>query len=581
MQRIMFPGERWGIRFEVPKLQGTLLCIKSDEKPVLEIHAEDGKLTCVFTTNVQDNPIFSNKPQLNFTLEATCKPSIISLEWHGFSTRLYCDGELVDEEWPIGVLSSGEWEIQQAGNQALEFYIPEDCMGGKETSFAGAVQYFDCFGSNTGVGDCMPFARDGRYCLYYLFDRRAHKSKAGLGAHQWAQISSSDLKKWTMHPMAIPVTEQWEGSICTGSLIEKDGVIFAFYAVRMSDGSPARMTWATSVDGIHFEKSRKYFALTEPYEPVSARDPMVFFGADGRYHMLVTTSLPAEGRYGGCLAHLVSDDLMEWEQLPPFIVPGYGDQPECADYFEWNGWYYLVFANIATARYRMSREPFGPWEKPKYDVLDTVENQVAKTAAYGDRRLVTGFLARYPRSYAGNAITHELVQRSDGTLGVCFVPEILPEFGEPLEIGDIRLVNKEGRSETELRESICGFRLKAKLSLEGCATIGGVTLTVGESEHRLDFDRANKMVSVMRPCHPDRFHMGDPRLQLMQIDMDGYVEFDMIVYEDILDIVFADGKAMVARLNDSIAEGCKVATYVQSGALKLENIALESMILEK
>lgn len=52
-----------------------------------------------------------------------------------------------------------------------------------------------------------------------------------------------------MHPMAIPITEQWEGSICTGSLIEANEKVYAFYAVRMTDGSAARLTWASSEEG--------------------------------------------------------------------------------------------------------------------------------------------------------------------------------------------------------------------------------------------------------------------------------------------------------------------------------------------
>ena len=572
--RIPFPGERWAIRLDLAKLQEKPLKISSEGVSVMLLRLEEGKLVCNFTANIKDNPAFPGKTQLEYRLEATILPSNVTVEWLGYSIRLYADGKLADEEWPIGNLAGGEWEIDCEDISALEFCQPNEAMAEKASGFTGPMQYFCCPGDNTGVGDCMPFSRNGLYCLYYLFDRRGHKSKAGMGAHQWAQISSSDLKNWTIHPMAVPVTEQWEGSICTGSLIQKDGLTYAFYAVRMSDGSPARMSWAVSSDGINFKKSGKYFALSEPYEPVSARDPMVFLGADGKYHMLVTTSLPKEGPYGGCLAHMVSDDLLDWQQLPPFIVPGYSDQPECSDYFEWNGWYYLVFANFATARYRMSRSPFGPWQKPKYDILDSMENQVAKTAAFGDRRLVTGFLARYPRTYAGNAVTHELVQQGDGTLGVRFVPEILPAFDRSINVPDTSVESQEGRKETVLAEDLNnGFRLRATLSIK---TYAGLSIHLGKREHRLDFNSNAGMVSLMRPDPHVRFHLGDPRLQITGLDLSGPITIDLIVKDDIIDLALGDGKCLTARLSNSSTEGACLAAYAQCGALQILNINMEA-----
>ena len=165
----------------------------------------------------------------------------------------------------------------------------------------------------------MPFADGDVYHLFYLKDRRQHKSKWGKGAHQFAHISTSDMIHWEEHPVAVEITHQWEGSLCTGSVIKKDGRYYAFYAVRMVDGSSARVSWAESEDCIHFTKSEKYFTLTKPYETTSVRDPEVFLGADGRYHMLLTTTWEEEEtERGGCLAHMVSDDLENWEQKEPF-----------------------------------------------------------------------------------------------------------------------------------------------------------------------------------------------------------------------------------------------------------------------
>ena len=184
----------------------------------------------------------------------------------------------------------------------------------------------------------MPFFHDGRFHLFYLFDRHHHASKWNLGAHQWAHASTLDLVHWEQHPMAVPITDESEGSICTGSVFFHEGVYYAFYAVRTCDGSPAPLHAATSADGIHFTKNPAIARLSAPYTGGSARDPIVFREqSTGLFHMLLTSSLksPAIANRGGCLAHLVSQDLKSWEQREPFLVPGYPGEPECPDYFEW------------------------------------------------------------------------------------------------------------------------------------------------------------------------------------------------------------------------------------------------------
>ncbi len=201
----------------------------------------------------------------------------------------------------------------------------------------------------------MPFFHDGRFHLFYLADRHQHRSKWWKGAHQWAHISTTDLHDWQQHPLAIPISEEWEGSICTGSVFYWDNLFYAFYAVRTLDGSPAPIQAAVSTDGIHFEKTPAQVTLGDPYLADVVRDPVVFHDCtSGLFHMLVTTALrtpPLASHHNGCLAHLVSPDLRHWEQHEPFIVPGLAGDPECADYFHWHGWYYLLFSNNGVARY--------------------------------------------------------------------------------------------------------------------------------------------------------------------------------------------------------------------------------------
>ncbi len=575
----------WELRFAITDTageSGVLAQAFAGGEEVLTL-SRDTTLRVVIRTHEGDT-------ERQFLLTSRARCGAVRLVWQVFSVRLYVDGRLEDEEWPLGTPAGGVWEMETGGTASfLGSRILEteaDCEEEPETVFTGPFQNFVVPGHNTGVGDCMPFARDGRYCLYYLFDRRSHKSKCGLGAHQWAQVSSGDLKTWTIHPMAVRITHQWEGSICTGSLIQKDGRTYAFYAVRMADRSPARLTRAVSDDGVHFEKTENYFALTAPYEPVSARDPMVFWGADGQYHMLVTTSLPEKGRYGGCLAHLTSGDLEEWTQREPFLVPGYADQPECSDYFEWNGWYYLIFSNFGIARYRMSRDPFGPWIRPENDLLDSLEIKVPKTAAFGDRRLCTGFLARRPRKYAGSAVTHELFQRSDGTLGIRQPEEILPAVKKRIQPADLFLDAGQNRAEAPLAAMEGDFRLKAVLQ---CGrgrenVLAGMLLTMGTGEgaprsYRIEMEPASNTAVIIRPG--EDYDLGSGRDLLKDVKLSGPVQVDLLVQDDILDLMLSDGRGMTLRMDDSVRnagqKGSSVSFYVMGGTLAVEQIELDCL----
>jgi hypothetical protein len=305
------------------------------------------------------------------------------------------------------------------------------------------MQYFKPQG-DFFVGDCMPFYHDGVFRLYYLIDEGHHQALGGLGGHQWAQASSRDLVHWTHYPLAIPITHEREGSICTGSVFFHEGVYYGFYATRMRDWTQ-HLSLATSPDGVHFAKTEPNPFASPPagYRSEDYRDPVVFQDEQtGLFHLLATAFLedyPAPDR-GGCLAHLVSTDLRHWQSQEPFIIPGLPGAPECPDTFFWNGWYYLVFSNGGVARYRISRQPLGPWIRPAVDTLDGAAARVMKTARFtGDRRIGVAWLGTRQGDkddgalqFGGNAVFREIIQYADGSLGTKFPAEMLPAAGKSL-----------------------------------------------------------------------------------------------------------------------------------------------------
>ena len=405
--------------------------------------------------DVRDTPLPLSAPIA--AIGADFKHTLL-VRYFGYGVELYVDGVLLDENWPYGTLlpphgsmtisdsveeitiwnrSVTDPELIALIGDKLALIARENQYLGEENPFG---QYWRPRGLNTHVGDCMPFFHDGRFSLFYLIDRHGHGSKWWLGAHQWAHVSTTDLVHWESHPLAVGITDEKEGSICTGSTFFHAGKCYAFYAIRTNDGSPAQLCASTSDDGIHFTKNPPLAQLKEPYSAGPGRDPVVFAGPDGKFHMLVTTELanaPIAHR-GGCLAELVSTDLQKWEQREPFLVPGYNDPPECPDYFEWHGWYYLLFSNNGMTRYRMSRNPLGPWVRPAVDAFDTVNARVMKTAAFtGDRRIGAVFLNT--GTYGGDVVFREIVQNRDGTLSCKWPAEMVPatDAAVPLKFDSI------------------------------------------------------------------------------------------------------------------------------------------------
>lgn len=428
-----------------------------------------GKMSLGFElgTDFKSSPL-----QLSFPterLDATAWHDVV-VRYSGHRLELFIDGVLVDEEWPAGRLRLAEaipcllgaetgadnavhgrdrlqidhaalWRRALSDDEILRLSGGREAVARSERELLGpedvAVQEFWKPRGDSAVGDCMPFFDGERWHLYYLQDRHAHRSKWGLGAHQWAHVSTADLERWEHHPLSVPITDAREGSICTGSVFLRDGEYRAYYAVRTIDGSPAPLSVAVSRDGIRFAKTEWAQTLTSPYAGPPARDPHVFQDPrDGAFHLLVTTSLAeGVGANRGCLAHLVSRDLRQWEQRPPFLVPGIAGEPECPEWFEWNGWFYLVFSNGGVARYRMARGPLGPWTTPPVAAFDGGQCNVMKSAPFrGGRRIGAAFLPRAGGGYAGNVLFRELVQQPDGTLATRFVPELMPKSGEPLNL---------------------------------------------------------------------------------------------------------------------------------------------------
>ncbi|MBQ8344083.1 MAG: hypothetical protein IJY41_02735 [Clostridia bacterium] len=373
-------------------------------RKAFEIQAFDGILTVSVQYDYNRSPL-----NLSCEMKENDEISVILLDHR---IELYVNDELVDEEWPQGNrLFDLDNEFYPPFNVHVSPYNSEnEILMSVISTFENAEGWRP--GNGVFVGDCMPYTRDGEYHVLYLKDRHHHRSKWGLGAHQWEHISTKDFKTWSIHPMAVPITDKSEGSICTGSWIRKGEVEYLYYTIRRGGGLPALICRSISYDGYHFFKDKDFsFTVSERYDQPSARDPKVVLCEDGKYHMLLTTSLVSENK--GCLAHYVSSDLESWTECaePIYVVPN-KDQPECPDYFKYNGKYYLIYSLRGRAHYMISDSPFDGFVMAREPIIPCAG--VPKCAEWNGRLIFTGF--KVISGYAGTMTFKAATASADGEL---------------------------------------------------------------------------------------------------------------------------------------------------------------------
>lgn len=452
------------------------------------------------------------------------------------------------------------------------------------------MQYFSP-GQGRFVGDCMPFFHDGVFHLYYLLDQGHHQGRGGLGGHQWAHASTVDLRGWQHHPLALPVEEEWEGSICTGSVLWNEGLFHAFYATRKPDWTQ-HLSHAVSTDGIAFVKTRPLPVLPVPpgYDPQHFRDPFLFRDEEGRFQMLVTARREDDPvlQGGGCLLRLSSPDLAHWTVEGPQLFPG-GDPrsaviPECPDYFVWNGWHYLVFGLGLATHYRIALHPLGPWRRPPDPLLDSRLLSVMKTAPFGSgRRIGAAWIgtregdrdAGGPQ-WGGNLVLRELVQHEDGTLSTRFVPELLSSDGaryeatlHPLtpgvrgDAGTITLAAPNGQVVAAFFGVPQDFRLRCRVRPHGDNARFGIGLRgSGEfgTHYALAFEPGAGRVTLA-----DQFRTGVAEIARP-------FQLEVVCRGDLLDVCIGGTHCLINRLPES--GGDRLFWFCEAGDVFFEDVLI-------
>lgn len=456
-----------------------------------------------------------------------------------------------------------------------------------------AMQYFKPAESHLFTGDCMPLYHDGTFYIYWLLDEGHHAGLGGLGGHQWALSTSEDLVNWTHYPVAVGIDEEWEKSICTGSVIADKGRFYAFYSTRVLDdnGTHEHLSYAVSTDGgKSFVKQQPNPFYFPPEECVSRdfRDPKVFRDDDGIYHLFISgyKKNPVIEGFGGYLCHLVSDDLKNWKEINSPLA-GQVATPECSDYFKWNDWYYLLYSIGGDTYYVMSRSPFGPWQYPTTQSLMEQWASVYKTAPYKDNRRIAVAYMPCRRDgkdfdgaiWGGNMLLREAVQHPDGTLGTKFLEEALPPMRSiPLPAfetagdnatasvgadGAVTIHASNGTGTAALSGLPVDYRISFEFEPEGNYDEAGIFVRADDKDHRgykIELN-ANKESAFI-------YNTGINTVK----GLDRTVKVDIILKDEFIDMNIDGRRCIVNRLPEK--KGDKLFFFLKNGNARFHNITL-------
>ncbi len=369
----------------------------------------------------------------------------VVLNFSGVRWTLYVDGALLDNDFPFGYPRWAEkntWKLEGGFIKQAALYAPAiQPVQEAQKSSSAPVQYWTPPGHNSWVGDVVTFFQQGRYHIFYLYDRRHHQSKFGKGAHYFEHLSTTDFKTWTEHEAATPLDEQWEcigtgtpfvfnSKFCisyglhTGRLYPQDQTTWPAqwdylkkkgrtgdFRRDTTPGVPAGSTYAVSADGVaHFKKTGVMFH--------PCQNPSVYTDPSGKLRMLANAG--AKGIWE-------SDSIDSgWHCIHEGFPPG-GD---CTFIFRWGSFDYIIggFTGLWSKPSGAPDSAYADQVRQGLDFYDG-SNVPAITELPGGRFLMAAWLPI--RGWGGPLVIRELVQSPDGRIGSKWMPEVTPGTDTP------------------------------------------------------------------------------------------------------------------------------------------------------
>lgn len=332
------------------------------------------------------------------------------------------------------------------------------------------------------VGDPMPFFDPvaGDFKVLYLQDFRPNPE--GTYHPIWG-VSTKDAAHYTSlgELVSCGTKKSQDAAIGTGSTIydEASKLYYTFYTgnkyLPTGDESAQAVMVATSPDFKTWTKDRTFLLKGQDfgYDKNDFRDPFVFKGDDGKFHMLISTKKGGKGS----LAEFVSDDLKNWTDNGVFMTMMWDRFYECPDLFKMGDYWYLVYSEIHHAVRRVqyfkgrtldelkacTANDVARWPDAHEGFLDSRGLYAGKTASDGTNRYLWGWcptrsgkdntaVGASPAEpeWAGNLVCYKLIQHEDGTLTLGEVEAISNKYNKVCEV---EVKDQNGMSVVERKDA--------------------------------------------------------------------------------------------------------------------------------
>jgi len=447
------------------------------------------------------------------------------------------------------------------------------------------IQYFTPYEEGWESGDPILFYHDGTFHVFYLLFSQENSHLTGR-KNQWSHCSSKDLVHWQHHPIALPITRDWENAMATGSIIFERDTFFVFYTTFREDENGRNIQYISrsiSTDGITFKKVEPNAFITPPgnYSVNNFRDPHVFFDSITRlYYMVITTEKTNEylDHLKPSLAYFTSEDLLTWDFKGDMYLPGNADgfyYPECPTLFKWNDWYYLMYKQNGGTYYRISRSVTGPWMAPLEDNIGNDYALVHKVAEFDrNRRIAVGMVPSKKGNsdtgewqWGGNMVFRELFQNEDGSLRSDVVKEMRSRYNETLSIAHIQIENNSGFSYKAYENIPTDGHISFDVIPGGVYEQIGVLLRYSEKRYyEVKFNKRKRQVTV-----------GDQTITGV-FGLDNRFSVDIYMDEDIIDLCIGGKRCILNRAYEQSGEG--LILYVRNGTVDFENLSISEVSSE-
>ena len=353
-----------------------------------------------------------NSMRIGIPLSETDGAQKFTIIYSGTKFRLLANETLLDEDYPFG---------DPPGTPENHCDIPAE----KQPEPQYRTTPLHCWSPdrlNEWVGDVSVGFFNDEYHIFYLYDRRHHKSKFGHGGHQWAHITTKDFKTWRDDGLILPCETQWQ-TFGTGTPFLLDGKLALAYGLHTERflpavGTPRGMTWAISEDGIHFTPSR--ISVEEMTE-----NPSIYNQPDGSWIVYDHGLL--------CRAEKWCDfKKVAKKPIPCGTNSALLNSYECPSLFEWGGYYFMLVGFTGMYRSKsLSFETFDDLSGNGVDIYDGLK--VPMVAPFKNNRMIlSGWLGI--TGWGGVLGIRELVWFDDAIPGIRWLEEAMPEISDLQEV---------------------------------------------------------------------------------------------------------------------------------------------------